>query len=87
MRRGLNRRSKVKFPPYQTTARTDKPDGSWCEICGNAQPGRRLAQDHCHLTGINRGKLCTMCNLGLGNFMDDTERLRNAIRYLWHYGK
>lgn len=41
-----------------------------------------LAVDHCHTTGKIRGLLCNNCNNGIGRFHDDTNKLKNAIKYL-----
>lgn len=38
--------------------------------------------DHSHATGDNRGILCPKCNLGLGHFDDDPERMRRAAEYV-----
>lgn len=58
--------------------------GGVCAICGLTErvEGRALAVDHCHATGAVRGLLCSACNIALGKFEDDTERLRKAITYL-----
>lgn len=60
--------------------------GGGCAICGNTASGdgrgHRLHVDHCHESGQVRGILCAACNLGLGKFADDSERLRAAVAYL-----
>lgn len=54
-----------------------------CAIC-NKPPTKhkRLAVDHCHKEGHVRGLLCTSCNVGLGNFKDNTGLLLKAVEYL-----
>jgi predicted nucleic acid-binding Zn ribbon protein len=64
--------------------------GGLCAICGQPESAKNgwnsktrfLAVDHCHDTGKIRGLLCTQCNQGLGNFRDDTARMKAAIHYL-----
>ena len=57
-----------------------------CAICG--APGRDIDHDHSCCPGVKscgacvRGMLCNLCNKGLGQFQDDPERLKSAIRYL-----
>lgn len=57
-----------------------------CAIC---PADTRLHVDHNHETDKVRGLLCGPCNMGLGNFGDEPERLESAKSYLQrvgHYG-
>ena len=58
--------------------------GGCCAIC--QQPlsvaTRQCHVDHDHMTGANRGILCSGCNTGIGLLRDDAELLRAAEAYL-----
>jgi hypothetical protein len=49
-----------------------------CKIC--SEPAEVV--DHDHETGKFRGFLCNKCNMGLGHFDGDREKLLSAIKYL-----
>lgn len=62
-----------------------------CPICQReleeiAQHGQTRLQnwvlDHCHTSETFRGWVCHHCNVGLGAFNDDVERVRKAVKYL-----
>lgn len=67
----------------------EQDDG--CAICHEPEIMRRrgklvpLAVDHDHANGIVRGLLCHRCNMGLGYFKDDAQRLLSAVEYLRDY--
>lgn len=50
-----------------------------CAICGSQED---MHIDHDHETGVVRGRICGLCNRGLGLFKDDPERLRAAAAYI-----
>ena len=64
--------------------------GTRCGICGTDKPGGRggwhIDHDHtCCQIGCQkcvRGILCHRCNVGLGQFCDEPERLKAAIQWL-----
>lgn len=56
--------------------------GGVCAICRRRAKTPRLHVDHCHTTGAVRGLLCEKCNVALGLFDDDPERMREAATYL-----
>lgn len=56
--------------------------GKVCLVCKQDGGARRLHVDHDHATGKVRGLLCGRCNIGLGYFLDNSERLRAAADYL-----
>jgi len=53
--------------------------GGLCKICDRELP---LVVDHCHESSVIRGLLCDRCNVGLGCFQDDVDRMKRAIEYL-----
>ena len=59
-----------------------------CAICHSPESMvlngkvKRIAIDHCHITGVVRGLLCHSCNTGLGYFNDNWVLLDNALEYL-----
>jgi hypothetical protein len=55
--------------------------GDACAVCRQLFTSTPRV-DHCHATGAVRGLLCHKCNVGLGVFDDDPERLRHAADYL-----
>lgn len=59
--------------------------GGVCAIChepGQVWAERNLHVDHDHETNEVRGLLCGRCNVGLGFFREDTDRMLRAIEYL-----
>jgi hypothetical protein len=86
-KRARNHRSRTLRKKFGLTVeeydRMLEAQGGVCLLCERENTyGRRLAVDHCHITGKVRGLLCTRCNAALGVFNDDPEILERAIQYL-----
>lgn len=55
---------------------------SSCASCATSISMETLVVDHNHADGAVRGLLCNNCNVGIGMFGDDVNRMTNAITYL-----
>lgn len=55
--------------------------GGKCALCAR-DIHDRAPLDHNHKTGAVRGILCRTCNIDIGRFDDDPDRLRAAAAYL-----
>jgi hypothetical protein len=82
---------KIRSERGEAAAVWFKKQKPMCKICGktvykapeNSKDKQNQAViDHDHKTGKLRGLLCHQCNVGIGNFKDDIDRMLNAILYL-----
>lgn len=85
--RETKRRNNLKAKFNMTLEQYDKmyvTQAGRCAICHLHQfeACKAFSVDHDHETGEIRGLLCHNCNVGIGNLMDSTEILENAIQYL-----
>ena len=53
-----------------------------CALCLNFPKKNKLAVDHNHLTGRNRGLLCVRCNVILGQVEQNPELFHRMFQYL-----
>lgn len=67
-----------------------KKQNGLCALCKKPETAvnnkrneiKKLAIDHDHITGKNRGLLCSRCNTALGSFKESIEFLQAAINYI-----
>jgi hypothetical protein len=83
------RRSRVKAKYGITWQERDQmiaEQGGKCAICQEPFTSTKTTHiDHCHGSKGVRGILCWPCNIGLGNYRDNPDRLRAAADYLERY--
>lgn len=82
-----NRRAKLKKAFGMTIEQYDAilaSQGFRCALCESDFPGGRgrFVVDHCHESGLVRGLLCNLCNVGLGALRDSPKLMAKAIKYL-----
>ena len=53
-----------------------------CAICGKEFTKTRMVIDHNHITKLNRGLLCSLCNFALGALEENPVFFNSAIDYL-----
>jgi len=76
------RKSKYGITRIDYYTLLDSQDNA-CAICKTKEFGKHGPHiDHNHITKKVRGILCHQCNLGLGQFKDNIEKLKLAIEYL-----
>lgn len=58
--------------------------GGVCAICSAEDDltGKEFSIDHCHVTGVIRGILCSLCNTGIGMLGDNAKSVKKALDYL-----
>jgi hypothetical protein len=88
--RGRSKSFKYHLAKYDLTVEQYEAmfaaQGGVCAICGEECKTRyRLAVDHNHETGENRGLLCQGCNFGIGHFSESVDRMQSAIQYIEKY--
>ena len=54
-------------------------------ICPICLKEKKLFNDHCHESGLDRDKICGTCNSGIGFFKEDIDALFRAIQYISHH--
>lgn len=78
------RRKWIKSNYGLTAEEYDALLGQGCAICGSFE---HLGADHDHANGKVRAALCRDCNLGIGRFGDDPDRMRRASQYITDWQK
>ena len=71
--------------PRGTYAKMLAAQDGKCAICSATEPGARIKRfhmDHDATTGVVRGLLCHLCNVGIGGLRHDPQILSAAIKYL-----
>lgn len=52
-----------------------------CEACKRSEPEVKLVPDHCHVSNLFRGTLCSNCNTALGLLKDNPQSIKGLLEY------
>lgn len=79
--RELQKKYGITFDQYDAML---SEQNNTCAICETRDPkaSGTFHVDHCHTTKKVRALLCHHCNVGLGHFADNAERLLKAASYI-----
>jgi hypothetical protein len=83
--KSLKQRYGISIDEYEATL---AQQNYCCAICKKPDVEERfgtLCVDHDHQSKANRSLLCSNCNRGLGNFLENPQLLRDAAQYLEHH--
>jgi hypothetical protein len=75
------RRRGYGLEPAEYAVMLSDQDGL-CSICHRGPGMRALHVDHCHVTGLVRGLLCSPCNTAAGLLQDDPGLIRSLADYI-----
>ena len=56
-----------------------------CMTCGRPFKNSKSHIDHCHVSGVIRGKLCYRCNVAIGLMRDDIYISRQILQHLEYF--
>ncbi len=79
--RGLYKRYGITLEDYDNMLMEQNGN---CFICEKSHKlfTKRLAVDHCHVTGKVRKLLCVGCNTSLGLLKEDLDRVKKLMKYI-----
>ena len=75
-----------KLDSRQITAANERwKDVKSCMTCGRPFGKGKAHIDHCHVSGVIRGKLCYRCNVAIGLMRDDVYIAHSVLKHLEYF--
>lgn len=72
----------ITLSEYDTMRLAQKGRCAICDLHESEIKNNRLYVDHDHENKAIRGLLCNLCNMAIGAFNEDVERIKSAISYI-----
>lgn len=82
MKYSLKKRYNMTIADFEELLESQEHKCAICKTDLKTLSTKLVHIDHSHETNEVRGVLCHWCNVGLGSFKDDVDRLKEAINYL-----